>query len=165
MSSDFQNVISSLSHLSETELREISQRIKALSSLNGGVVSERVVNTSADIDTDLFLDVIVFFMQSKGLEFTSVSMLKKSSQYRRSFQDKIPEVMRYLEHGAKSRIGRRALLLIAVELLYENLMEMGIVATSRTLMSHAHRIPGVLNRSFPGYARSGMLHMIVERKP
>jgi hypothetical protein len=156
-SPDFHNVVSSLPHLSADELHELGQRIKALSSFQTTDLPQSI---TTDAKGDLILDAIASFMQGRGLEFTSASTLVRSPQYR-AFAQKIPAVMKYLEQVTTVQIEQRAIAAIAVELLYENLVEMGVAVTSRTVMSHVHRIPSILNRAFPGYAQCGMLHMIV----
>lgn len=117
------------------------------------------------------LDCIVEVMQSKGADETPRSMLEKSNAfaaYRAKFRDNVDpgdrygSLTRYFDRVMKAnRVRRRALMRLAAGLLYENLIAMDVAVSSRTMMSHVHRIPAVLNRNFPGYAANGMLHLVV----
>jgi hypothetical protein len=60
-------------------------------------------------------------------------------------------------------ITRRGVLATGIDLLYKNLGEMGVVVSPKVLANNLSRIPAVLDRAFPGYARFGLLKMIVQR--
>ena len=102
------------------------------------------------------------FLSSTGLEYSSSVMLRKVSQYQ-VFSSKAKDVFRFMR-GVDSRTQRRAFLALAVELLYDDLTSMDISVSARTMMSHVHRIPAVVNRSFPNYSRAGLLGMIVRTR-
>ena len=59
---------------------------------------------------------------------------------------------------------RRVVLATGINLLYEDLEGMGVVAISpKVLANNLPRIPAVLDRAFPGYARYRMLKIIVRQ--
>lgn len=58
---------------------------------------------------------------------------------------------------------KRVILATGISLLCKNLGEMGVAVSPKTLANNLPRIPAVLDLAFPGYARSGMLRMIVKR--
>jgi hypothetical protein len=41
---------------------------------------------------------------------------------------------------------------------------MEVAVSARTLMSHIHRLPAVINKSFPGYAQAGHLGKIIGKR-
>jgi hypothetical protein len=142
-----------LHQLSGTELEQVRQRIATLRHVGPSQPQQ------AGDEALLLLDVIVEFLASRGLELNRVAMLRRVSQYQ-VFADKAGDVFRFMR-GVESRTQRHAFLLLAVELLYDDLADMGISVSARTMMSHVHRIPAVVNRSFPFYAEAGMLGKIV----
>lgn len=60
-------------------------------------------------------------------------------------------------------ITRRVILATGIHLLYNDLEEMGVVVSPKVLANNLPRVVAVLDRAFPGYARHGMLKMIVKR--
>jgi hypothetical protein len=58
---------------------------------------------------------------------------------------------------------RRVILATGIDLLYKDLGNMGVVVNPKVLANNLPRIPAVLDRAFPGYARFGMLRLIVKR--
>ena len=146
-------VCQKLHQLTGPELEQVRQRLVMLRSVGPSSPHE------VDDEALLLLEAIVQFLGSRGLEFSKIAMLRKVSQYS-VFSDKAKDVFRFMQ-GIETRTQRRAFLLLAMELLYEDLVNMGIAVSARTMMSHVHRIPAVVGRSFPGYAGAGMLGMIV----
>ena len=151
------DILSQLSALSPTERSTIRTRLSALDSLDDGPSN----GVQKQEHGNEVLHAICSFMQQKGLETTPASMLIRSPQYR-AFATKCPLVIEFL--GPLSKLERETLLFIGVGLLYDNLCKMGVVVTTRTLMSHIHRLPGCINRAFPGYAGAGYLKRIVRRR-
>ena len=152
------DILNALPALSQVERATIRNRIAALDSLDGPPPN----NTQTSYhDSSGILQAICDFMHHKGLETTYMPVLTRHPQYR-AFAEKCPLVIEYL--GPLSKLERDTLLFIGVGLLYSNLCEMGVVVTTRTLMSHIHRLPGCLNRAFPGYAGSGYLKLAARKK-
>jgi hypothetical protein len=146
-------VCQKLHQLSGPELEQVRQRITMLRHVGPSQPQQ------ADGEALLLLDVIVEFLASRGLELNKVAMLRRVSQYQ-VFADKAGDVFRFMR-GVESRTQQRAFLVLAIGLLYDDLADMGIAVSARTMMSHVHRIPAVVNRSFPFYAEAGMLGKIV----
>ena len=47
---------------------------------------------------------------------------------------------------------------------HADLCRMEVAVSARTLMSHIHRLPAVINKSFPGYAQAGHLGKIIGKR-
>lgn len=95
-----------------------------------------------------------------GVEHPSPTVLKKSTAYASS-KPKFESVLSFLEGASKQRIVQDALLKHAIDLLYHDLLQWNVPITAHTLISQIHRIPGTLNRHYPGYAQSGLLSKVV----
>ena len=149
-------VLALLPVLTGSELEQVKQQINMLRAV-GPSTQQQVGDEAMEL-----LQAIVMFLSSKGLEYNSAVMLRQISQYS-VFADKAKNVFRFMR-GIDNRTQKRAFLLLAVELLYKDLTAMGIAVSARTVMSHVHRIPAVVNKSFPFYAKSGLLKMIVRNR-
>jgi hypothetical protein len=116
------------------------------------------VFTPKTLESHDVLRAICDFMTYSGLETPHFEGLRRAPQYK-AFNDKCAALGLFI--GECNRIERQALLVVGIELLYKNLVDMGIAVSARTLMSHIHRVPAVVNRSFPLYAQNGYLKHIV----
>lgn len=155
--SAFHAVVESLPHLTEDELRKVAARVGFLLTCK---------NESSSSDDSLILDCIASALQSRGIEFSSIAMLRKSSVYNSFRSEKVPAILAYFDNqNAKfTRNELRMIISMGVDLLIDALGAQGLGISGRTLLSHSHRIPSVINAAFPGYAQSGILSMIVRRK-
>lgn len=155
--SNIKTVLDTLPLLTGAELAQVRAALGALSSIGG----ERgpVLNTDVTSDDMWVLGAIADYMRDKGIDATSVPLLRRQRSYS-AFRDKVPAITQYLK-PAGDRNTQRALLTIGIELLYEDLQKLGLAITSRSMMAHVHRIPGMINRAFPGYASQGFLSMII----
>jgi hypothetical protein len=153
--------------LSKAELDDVVSYAKMLGGVGGVAMPSGLAEVKADSETEMLLDIIVRVAQSRGAEFTGVPALKKSQHYA-PFRRKIAEfgLVEYFKHtvAKNNRIRLQAFMWLAVELLYDSLVAMSIPVSSRAMMNHVHRIPSVVNNAFPGYAASGMLHMVIRSK-
>lgn len=111
------------------------------------------------LDGDIALDTLVRVLIAEGLERPTVNRLKKSNQYK-SFCEKVEDLKAFFKPPTSTHFV--SYLSLGFPLLVRNLQRMGLAATSRTMMAHAHRIPAVINQAFPGYAENGMLSMILD---
>lgn len=159
LKNNLNNVLHSLDALSPDELETV--RAKATMRLKTSTPTTSA-HARTGSNTDLVLDAIVEVLSAMGVEYVNASILRKSASFK-SFNEKMPELFLYLEKITTQRVERRAMLRLVIELLYQDLARMNVATTARTLMSHAHRIPAVINNNFPGYADAGLLHWIVKR--
>jgi hypothetical protein len=151
-----------LQGLTAQELTEIKSYANAKLSL--GVVADADAPQSTDLPR-LIVDVIVDCTASRGIDSTSSTMLLRSAQFP-PFRHKIDNKLgSFLTNAVKrNRVKLRALIYLSVELLIDNLQQMAVPVSSRAVMSHIHRIPSILDRSFPGYAESGLLYLVIREK-
>jgi hypothetical protein len=156
--SSIDEVLSSLSSFSREQLEQIEAKIRFLKST--GLTTVTVPET----DTDLMLTAISDFFSGQGLEHTTAAMLRKAASFK-ALQNNMIALTQYLQRaaGTLSRTERLLIYRTSVQLLYVNMTKMGIPTSARSIMTHSSRIPAVLNRAFPGYAKLGALHLIVNR--
>lgn len=157
MSSDLKTVLDIIPRLSSAELAKVRDAIGAANAIGGA--KGPVLSNDVTSDDMWVLGAIADCMRDRGIDATSVSLLRKQRAYG-AFRDKVPAIVQFLK-PAGERIKQRALLTIGIELLYADMAKIGLAVTSRTMMAHAHRIPGCINRAFPGYASQGFLEKII----
>lgn len=152
------DILAQLPQLTPDELARVHQATGALQSITAPTAS---VTTIPDNFCAMTLDTIVAVLSKMGVEFSYPSQLQKSPAFP-SFRDKLPGLEQFIRQAAgTNRNKQRAVLYMGVDLLYRDLVEMGTTTSSRLLLSHIHRVPSVINKHFPGYARAGMLMWII----
>lgn len=152
-------VLAALSTFAPTDLAEILASIKALNQFNGNKPDARA-GAKDEVDCELVLQAIITFMHTSGLEFPSMSTLKRASCYP-SFCRTVPGLITYINTAAANRQEQLTMLGIGVELLHHNLVEIYGSADARSIMRQIHRVPSLINKAFPGYAQGGLLGMIL----
>jgi hypothetical protein len=158
-------LVSDLSKLSTEDLAKLDQHVKVMRAVTGPstVTVPAVASGKRDLESRA-LGVLCAAMRDMGVEYPSVEMLRKTSQIG-AFNRKLPAVMQFISGIGPKRVEQDALLKIAFELLYYDLVTVyELAASSLTLMAQVHRIPAVINRHFPGYAESNLLGMILKEK-
>lgn len=151
-------IVVRLPTLTPAELEMLRARISVLLSLSSGHVVREEGN-----DAKWVLQSILDVLSAIGVEHVGVAALLRSPDYR-AFSHKVPEVLRYLAKSNLQKNELHAAMRVGIELLYRNLVQIGVTTTSRTIMQHFHRVPAVLNKAFPGYGEAGMLGWIVRRE-
>jgi hypothetical protein len=146
------SIIRQLGGLSDSERLQLLNRLKALQSLG---------NSEMGSDTQFVLGAISDLLRSHGIEFASPGVLVRQADHQ--FEGKLPDLMAFLSQAHPTRAGQRALLMVALDLLYRDIADRGLPVAAGVLLRHVHRIPATLNKHFPGYARAGMLGWIVDR--
>ena len=154
--SGLDQIVPHLSKLTSEELANLRSRVNSLSSLTP--IAE--ISPNANRNSDDVLEVICDYLVSAGIEHVAKHMLRKSPQYK-AFNAKCDDVIKFLQ--VKTRVEQRALLYIGIDLLYKNLVDMGIAVSARTLMAHIHRLPACMNKAFPMYSQNAMLHFILRK--
>jgi len=150
-------ILEDLPSLTDAERQQLLNSLRALVSL--GPSSAQPIGE--DDHESFALSCIADSLASLGVEQVSVPMLRSSANA--AFRGKVGNVMVFVTKACGTRSAQRALLLLGVELLYNNLAKLGLPASARLIMRHFHRIPSVLNRHFPGYAASGLLGFVVDK--
>lgn len=156
---DIETILRIIPTLNSRDRARIRERLDVSNSLGltKAARSDAVEETTSD---DIWiLDAIVKYMQDMGLDLSGADQMRGGAHYSK-FKAKVPAIVAFVKPvGNKTQ--QRAAVKIGVELLVQELMKIGLAVTSRSLMNHAHRIPSMINRAFPGYVQAGLLSMIV----
>ncbi len=151
-----ERIIANLGKYTVDERLRLLQALRAYSSVDVPLI----LSPDLDLDCDLVLSCLCTEMQSMGVEFTQWHVLKKGRNYS-AFQQKVPGLMKYLRNQKLSKTETQALMAVGMRLLYRELTREDKATSSWLMMMNINRIPSLFNRSFPGYAKSGVLGMIV----
>lgn len=155
--SNVDQIVAWIPSLTSDEVQRIRAALDMSGQLGGKVKHEAIPSDELNA-----LDAIARFMQERGLDLSGREQLARGRGYN-AFKAKVPALFAYLKQ-AGDRNAQRALLTIGIELLYADLTKIGLAVTSRSLMAHTHRIVGVINREFPGYAQAGFIKLILRRE-
>ena len=156
MRDELRKAIDATKGLTTDELGVLRTHIAALLAL-GPSSADTILSASSH--DDWVLMGIVDYMRSSQIDLAGVQQLTSGKHYD-TFKGKLPALHAYLKKVG-NRTAQRALLRLGIGLLHHDVVNMGLAISSRLLMAHIHRIPGVINRAFPGYAQAGLLHMII----
>ena len=108
------------------------------------------------------LQILCTVLTKNNVETPSVTVLRKSAAYAQS-REKLQDLQIFFEKISKSKLVQDAILKEAINLLYCDLVQWkGVAVSSHLMLKHMHRIPATINRHYPGYVQSGLLHKIVK---
>jgi hypothetical protein len=155
MRDELRKAIIATKGLTSEELGELRSHIAALLSLGPSSADGILSATNHD---DWVLMGIADYMRSNQLDLAGVAQLTSGKHYD-TFKTKLPGLHAYLKKSG-NKTQQRAILKLGIGLLHHDLANIGLAVSSRLIMSHIHRLPGVINRAFPGYAQAGRLHML-----
>lgn len=119
-----------------------------------------------DITTDerMAADVICRSMDAMAAGKLHLAQLQRHNGWK-AFAEKVPLVFQFVRDGGCSqRIELLTMLNLGVRFLYLDLVRGGYSATPYTIMAQFHRVPAMINKQFPGYAKCKLLGMIVHSK-
>jgi hypothetical protein len=142
--------------LTTDELNELKTHIGALVSF-GPSSADKIV--SASNHNDWVLMSIVDYMRANQIDLAGVPQLTGGKHYD-TFKGKLPAIHNFLKPVGR-RNSQLALLRLGLGLLHHDLLDLNLAVSSRLVMAHIHRLPGVINRAFPGYAQAGVLDKII----
>lgn len=167
MGADYDQVVAALPRLSPEERARVAQRLEMLQSVSPGrsladaTGAFQAAGVADEASGELLAVIADVSLRMSG-ERVSPAALRRARQFQ-SLAAKAGALRRLLEAQAPTRPARRALLALGVELLYRDLARAGFSVSARTLMACAHQVPAALDKAFPGYARAGLLGMVVGR--
>lgn len=145
--------------MSPEHQQKLIQSINALNQLKG----KQLTTESGTPINDWTLNDIVQVLSSKGIEFTTPATLSRRCTSISAYRDKIKAMDGFLS-SVPNRVQQRALFRTGIILLCHNLAEMNVPVSGLAIMNHIHRIPALVDRAFPGYARHGLLRMIIRSR-
>lgn len=155
---DLDIVLKTIVSLTAGERAVAMSALKASESIGGDTPKKAA---GPDISDDIVLQEIIAFMHEMSVDMSGAKQLAVGARYA-TFKVKSDHFMLTLTKSKLSKTQTRALVRIAVSLLYDDCKKMGWATTSRTLMAHAHRLAAIVDRAFPGYARMGWLALVIK---
>lgn len=108
---------------------------------------------------DPIIQAIADYTRSVGMPPIKVETMMMSPQYA-LFRIKCEAVSEYLSRAGNKNV-QRALLRVGLKLMHRQMSEMRISISYVTFLTWIHRLPGAINREFPGYMESGLLPLII----
>lgn len=150
----FKLLIGQVPQLTKEQLSELAMRIKLLSDVTKSYAGKQEFGNRV-------LQAIADVMKKQNVETSSAHSLRKSAAYVGA-KDKLQDLSVFFDSISKSKLVQDQILREAIQLLYHDLLQWQIAVSSHTMLKQIHRIPSVLNKSFPGYAASGLLQKIVK---
>lgn len=163
----FDDILKGLLDLNVEQLAEVRVRAGVLSQAGGS--AQRTASADgkqsmpaelAETDVELVLSEIAGYLKDQGIEFASTVMLKRVQGFK-AFEAKVPATMIFFRRVTTNRVKLRALIRVSIGLLYKDLNKLGLSVSTRTMMAHWHRVPAVIDSAFPGYARLGVLGLLL----
>jgi hypothetical protein len=141
--------------LTTQQLQELRGHISRLLQMGPGPADRAVAHSDAPEE----LILIAEFCRDKGMPPVKITDMMTATQYG-SFQRKVPAVRTFIAQvGDKTQ--QRALLRVALKQLHKDMMERRIAISYLSYLNEFHRIPGIINREFPGYAEAGFMQLII----
>jgi hypothetical protein len=156
------DILAQLPNLRPEELEQVRRGIAALQSMTRAVPGATSITPPSD-DAQWVLGIINDVVAQMSGFHTPLIILRRSAQFA-TFKHKLPDLMEYLGRQSSQRIEQQALLKIGLELLLAWLKDMGMPIGAPSLMKMIHRLPDVIDSQFPGYARMGILAVILRQK-
>lgn len=149
-----------ISALSSDDLVKVEKHIAFHKASSKRGKAAGTANTALSKDEINLLNEIVQFCRHNGNDMVSLEVLRASQDFV-AFSQKVPAVTEWLDKAKIGKAQRRLMLNMALGLLYEEKTKMRLACSARVLMREVHRLPAVVDASFPGYAKAGLLQMIV----
>lgn len=169
---DFEDVVAALNNMSDAQLSKlsflISQRISTKSTVLSGGVS---IAPQSDADLNLFYKAVVQGLPDAAAWPPSVNFLKlrSKSTYKsvRKAYDQVSAVTEVLLNDNKNNKVSKKVLKVKLFRLFssiaiQNLNAANVPISLRQVLSQSSRFIGLLDHSFPGYVKTGNLHLIIE---
>lgn len=163
MLTNLDTILGSLKSLSPEELETLKKRVVALQSL-GGQVTTQEARPSGRIDAEqsYVLRTIRSVLQEAGVPSPDFHTMRNKVRKDSAFVNGVVVVYEFFKNE-KRKETKQALIRVGVSLLYQNLKEINIPVSGYTMCKHLSRLPSVVDRAFPAYAKNKMLGMIVRR--
>jgi hypothetical protein len=148
--------------LSETELRDLRQRVNVLLSLSGGAATDPG-GPGQDDSTDHTDEALVLRVIGTTLEQingTPIVHYPKNAPIRVALRQRLPDLMKYLKQiDERNRFG---FLEMALGMLAGNIHErQEIPLTPIVMVQQLPRLPAIVDSHFPGYFNAGILNKVI----
>lgn len=160
MKSDLSKVLSILPNLTSEEREQVRVKLLMLGAVSSG---PSTLTSSKDGLADMVLSAISEVLSEKKSDFSTGSMIRKRIN-RKEFLEKVETLRSFFDEAGDTKVTRQAFIRLCAELLYNQMSERNMPVNAATLARHIHRIPSVVNTQFPGYAKAGLLRMIIRER-
>lgn len=155
----FDQVVESIPHFTVPELEQL-QGMMSLFLSNGQT-------TDPSDDERFVLHAMSKRMEAEGLRFNiPYHVIRKSNLYS-TWKTAIKDLTKFIitfQHRSKVRLSKneyQSLLSLLFKLLIDDMRQIGIPITLKTLIRNMGRISEVFDKSFPGYLQSGMAYLVL----
>jgi hypothetical protein len=146
----YEHVKETLPKLTQTQLKDLSNRCKALLS-----------RSDEKVDEDWILEGLITELRLQGISVPSIAKIKSASHYP-SYAAKSQDLRTSLETKYKlTKIQKRQLSKICIKCLIEHVRGFSDVSLW-TLSNHIDEIPQALDKAFPGYLSSNLLMFLLK---
>lgn len=156
MTDVYDTVVAALPRLTAEEQDRVLERLHVLRSL---APADPGLGRARSGEDEILEAISLVVLRAAGEVAPSVA-LRRTPQFS-GLRSKVPALEAFAAEHAPDRTRRRALFALGFDLLRAHLAAIGLPVTARTLMAHAHRLPAALDAAFPGYARAGLLGMVL----
>jgi hypothetical protein len=146
-------LIEELSQLSEKELKEV-QKLSSLLLQGDGT------STREGKDEEMVHDAIC----SELSERIPYRILPRASHYK-EFKAKASELAEWVRENLepKTKLERKKGLSILIRILCRWLRDCNVPLSHRALTRNLQKVPGLVDREFPGYLESGLLPIVLSK--
>lgn len=154
----YQQIKALLPQLSNDELQRLKKEIGASLQFASGVSNG---NRHPELEKDEVVSVVHDVCKAFAISGHYQQLVTESK--RPNNAEKIFGLKTWLARVTSTKATRLTILRMGIELLHADLSGwMDQPVTGGILVRHIDKIPSVLDKHFPGYARSGLLNMIVQ---
>jgi hypothetical protein len=160
----YDDIVTSLSTLSKTQLEDLRKRISAFLSIGVGASVVSIPREMGDVD--LCQAIVIEVLALRGCGYLSNHQFSGMSGFNKFRDDHVPNVMKFVRGSIPGgrRIEFRSMMHLGVQMLCENLAEMKQPVTHGNVMRQFYRIPDMFDKAFPGYASMGLLGMVMQQE-
>lgn len=150
------DIISKLNDLNTDELKKVQATCNHILSQRQ---SDMLPTKS---NHDLFHEALRNTLRSHGLK---AGPAIHQSGVMKLFTEKFEYVEDFIDqyYPKISKVERISVYLLMNDLIYRHLIRRGIPQSYRTMINHVHKVPELVEESFPGYAASGFLPLITSK--
>jgi hypothetical protein len=141
--------------LTTQELQELKGHVSRLLQLGPGSADRAVASSNAPEE----LIMIAECCRDRGMPPVKVTDMMHGAQFD-TFRVKLGPVRKFIARVG-NKTAQRALFKLGLRLLHKDMEERRIAISYLSYLNEVHRIPGVINRAFPGYAQAGRLTLII----
>jgi hypothetical protein len=153
MSEDLENVFDKLGDMSKQDLKELKTKLNVLTSGD-----EMELEHSS-----LIYNALTQALQKRSLSCPPYALFKKNSLFGK-FCEQLEMISPFTEVMANTVTKTQMFgsFVYFTEMVMEDIDNQGIPVSLRTVINHLDTLPGLVDRSFPGYTQAGLIGWAVD---